>query len=130
MRRLYVLLSVSAALGSSLLAAQPALGSPTQVIQDCRTHLTLTHTYSASELSQALVQMPSDIKEYTNCFDLINHALQAALAHGQTPGGGGAGSGSDSSFLPTPLIVVLVVLVLGAGGFGVVALRKRGGGGE
>jgi hypothetical protein len=130
MRRLYVLLSVSAALGSGLLAAQPALASPAQVIQDCTAHLRLTNTYPASELSQALAQMPSDVKAYTNCYDVINHALQTALATGSQTGGGRSPSGSDSSFLPTPLIVVLVVLVLGAGGFGVVALRKRRGGSE
>jgi hypothetical protein len=129
MRRLFVLLSVSAALGSGLLAADPALATPQQVIQDCTTHLRLTHTYSASELSQALVSMPSDVKAYTNCYDIISQALSKALASRQHPGSG-SGSGSGGSFLPTPLIVVLVVLVLGAAGFGIVALRKRGGGGE
>lgn len=129
MRRLFVLLSVSAALGAGLLAAEPARATPHQVIQDCYAHQRLTRTYSASDLSQALVSMPSDVKAYTNCYDIISQALSKTLATG--PGGrGGSGSGSGGSFLPTPLIVVLVVLVLGAGGFGVVALRKRGGGGE
>ena len=79
------------------------------------------------QLRTALSTMPADVKEYTDCYDVIQRALLAQIGSSHQSGGGGQGSGG--SFLPTPLIVVLVVLVVGTAGFAAVAARRRGGGG-
>jgi hypothetical protein len=101
-----------------------ALGAgPSQALEpawaDCNTNGRLTHHYSASQLQGALVSMPADIREYTNCSDVLQQALRVELH-----GGSGSG-GSGGSFLPTPVVVVLVVLLLAAAGLGAVALRRR-----
>jgi hypothetical protein len=66
--------------------------------------------------------MPADVKEYTDCYDVIQRTL---LAQAGGHGGGSGGSGSGGSFLPTPLLVVLIVLALGAVSFSVAAIRRR-----
>ncbi len=78
--------------------------------------------YSTAELNHALQVMPTVTKDYTNCPDVINRALLAAVSTSKGNGGGGGGSGS---FLPTPVLVILVVLVLAAITFGAVAIRRR-----
>jgi type IV secretory pathway VirB2 component (pilin) len=90
-------------------------------IQDCSSTGNLSHHYSAAVLRRALATMPADVKEYTDCYDVINRALAADI-------GGLKGSGTGSSggsFLPTPVIVVLIVLLLAAATFGAIALRRR-----
>ena len=67
--------------------------------------------------------MPVDVKEYTNCADVIQQALLAEV--GVLHGNGGSGQGGGS-FLPTWLIVVLALLLVGGVGFGVYAWRQRG----
>jgi hypothetical protein len=67
--------------------------------------------------------MPADVKEYTDCYDVVQRQLLAQIGGGH--GGGAGGSGSGGSFLPTPLLVVLILLGLGAVSFGVVAIRRR-----
>jgi hypothetical protein len=101
--------------------AQAAGLSP--AVADCNTHAALTHHYTVAQLRNALATMPADIKEYTNCPDVIQRALLAQI--GGVTGSGGSGSGGGS-FLPTPLIVVLVLLILAGGGFAVYAWRRRG----
>jgi hypothetical protein len=93
-------------------------------VADCNSHTKLTHQYSTAQLRSALATMPADIKEYTNCPDVIQRALLAQI--GTTKGGGGSGSGGGS-FLPTPVIVILALLVLGGAGFAAYAWRRRGG---
>jgi hypothetical protein len=66
--------------------------------------------------------MPVDVKEYTNCADVIQRALLAEISSGKDPGATGQGGGS---FLPTWLIVVLALLVVGGIGFAVYAWRQR-----
>jgi hypothetical protein len=101
-------------------AAEAGLAAP---VADCNAHAQLTHQYSVAQLRSALATMPADIKEYTNCGDVIQRALLAEL--GRLRGHGGSGQGGGS-FLPTPLIVVLALLVLGGAGFAVYATRRRG----
>jgi hypothetical protein len=101
-------------------AAGAGLSAP---VLDCNDHGQLTKHYTAQQLRSALATMPADLKQYTNCYDLINHALLAQLGK---LGGTGSGSGGGS-FLPTWLLVVLGVLVVGGAGFGGLALRQRGG---
>lgn len=104
-------------------ASAPAAGFSAPVA-DCNAHAQLTRHYSVAELRSALAAMPVDVKEYTNCGDVIQRALLADL--GRLPGGG-SGSGGGS-FLPTWLIVVLALLVVGGAGFGVYSWRQRGSG--
>jgi hypothetical protein len=92
---------------------------------DCNANARLTHHYTASQLQSALVSMPADVREYTNCNDVLQAALRAELG-----GGAGGSGGSGGSFLPTPVVVVLVVLLLAAAGLGAVALRRRREGGD
>lgn len=93
------------------------------MISDCNTHGRLTQRYSVSQLRAALGTMPADVKEYTDCYDVIQRTLFAQLS--STHVGGSGKSSSGGSFLPTPLIVVLAVLVVGALGLGAVALSRR-----
>jgi hypothetical protein len=59
---------------SLLLPATPALASGADVIRDCNDHGHLTKTYSQKEYRQALAQMPADIRQYTDCEDIIKRA--------------------------------------------------------
>ncbi len=106
------------------LVAPPASAASSPVA-DCNANARLTAHYSAVQLRNALATMPADVKEYTDCYDVIQRALLADLGQLKAQGSGGSGG----SFLPTPVIVVLVVLVLAAAGFGTAALRRRGAGG-
>ena len=116
-------LGTVAALLGAMVAAPTAGASLNPVTADCNTHGRLTHTYTLSELQLALSTLPADIKEYTDCHDVINRALLAQT--GSHSDAAGTGGGSGGSFLPTPVIVILVVLVLGAATFGAVAVRRR-----
>jgi hypothetical protein len=110
-------------LGISLLAAAPASAGLSGAVADCNANTRLTHTYTPSQLRTALNTMPANIKEYTNCYDVIQRALLADIGGIKADGGGSGGGGS--SFLPTPLLIVLGVLVVGAGSFAVIARRRR-----
>jgi hypothetical protein len=71
--------------------------------------------------------MPADVREYTDCYDVIERQLLKQL--GQSNAGTGAAtptSSSGSSFLPTWLIIVIVLLALAAITFGALAIRRRG----
>jgi len=119
------LLAAAAALAGGALAAPSALAAPNPVITDCNAHGGLSQHYTVAELRAALNAMSATVKEYTNCYDVINRALLAAIS-GQHLGGGGSG-GSGGSLLPTPVIVILVALVLAAATFGAIAVRRRRG---
>lgn len=117
-------------LATGVAAALPApavgasVGAP--VIADCNTHLRLTHSYTLGALQDALTSMPSDIREYTNCPDVIQQALNVAEGKGSGSRPLGSVNGASSgSGLPTVLVVVLVVLALGAVTLGAVAIRRR-----
>jgi len=130
MRRLIALAVVVGA----LVACASASAAQTQVVTDCNTHGKLTRHYSVPQLRNALATLPADVKEYTDCYDVIQRALLLQVggsSHGggSGPGGGSSpGGGSGGSFLPTPLIVVLALLALAGAGFGMAAARRRGGG--
>jgi hypothetical protein len=106
-------------------APAPASAASNPVLTDCVAHGALTKTYTISALRQALSTMSAATKEYTNCSDVINRALAAAVSTG---GGRGTGSSGSGSFLPTPVIVILVILILAAVSFGALAIRRRRGG--
>jgi hypothetical protein len=128
-RRIALLIALVAATATATAtAALPATASAASrlsaAVADCNAHARLTGHYSAGQLRTALNTMPADVKEYTDCYDVIQKQLLAEI--GDISGGGGDSGGGGSSFLPTPLLIVLGVLVLGAGGFGIVAIRRRG----
>jgi hypothetical protein len=112
-----------------LLAAAPASAGQSPVTRDCNSHGRLTRHYSTAQLHTALSTMPADVKEYTDCYDVINRALLAQIASPHDGGGGDASQKSGGSFLPTPLVVILGLLGLAAAGFGAVAIRRRWSGG-
>ncbi len=128
MRKTMSLLTVVVALGAvsqSVFLTPVATAGVSPVVQDCNTHAQLTRHYSVAQLRNALATMPVDVKEYTNCGDVIQQALLAEV--GSIHGHGGSGQGGGS-FLPTWLIVVLALLLVGGAGFGVYAWRQRGSG--
>ncbi len=122
-RRLLALACAAVALAATALAAPLASAASNPVISDCSNNGRLTHTYTLAELRHALATLPASTKEYTNCSDVLNQAIVAALRTGSYSGGSGKSSGG--SFLPTPVIVILVVLILAALTFGGLAVRRR-----
>lgn len=128
MRRATTVLALACALslGVPALAGAASGGTASQAITDCNDHGQLTQQYSSEVLRQALAQMPADVREYTDCFDVIERQLFKQLGTSTTAGGGTSTSGSGSSFLPTWLLVVIVLLALAAITFGALALRRRG----
>jgi hypothetical protein len=120
---LIAMLGTVAALTGAAFVAPAAAASLNPVVADCNAHGKLTQTYSLGELQTAISTLPADVKEYTDCFDVINRALLAQTGSHSHSGNGGGGSGG--SFLPTPVIVILVLLLLAAATFGAIAIRRR-----
>ncbi len=114
--------ALSTAAGGLLAPAGASAAQPSPVA-DCNAHLRLTRYYTPQQLQQGLNTMPADIKEYTDCYGVLQNQLLAELGSGHAHSASTTGSGG--SFLPTPLLVVLGVLVVAAAGFGVVAVRRR-----
>lgn len=120
--RLAVICAVIAATASVPAVSQAAGLSPP--VADCNAHAQITGHYSVAELRNALATMPAEIKEYTDCADVIERQLLAQV--GSLHGDGGSGQGGGS-FLPTPLIVVLALLVVAGAGFGVYSWQRARG---
>ena len=112
--------ALTAGVGAPL--AGVAVGNP--IINDCEANGQLTHPYTLSQLRHALAVMPASVKQYTNCYDVIQKALIQARKTG-TAGPAPSGGGSGGSFLPTPVIVILIVLAVAALGFAGLALARR-----
>jgi hypothetical protein len=127
-RRATTLLALVCAVTLALPVAAGAAsgGTPAQAITDCNDHGQLTGHYSAATLQAALGQMPVDVREYTDCYDVIERQLLAELGKTGTVPATTAPASSSGSFLPTWLIVVIVVLALAAVTFGALAIRRRG----
>ncbi|MGO9499469.1 MAG: hypothetical protein ACLQA5_22570 [Solirubrobacteraceae bacterium] len=127
MRRLVTSLAIVCAL---LAFAPVAVGAgsnngPQAAIADCNDHQALTQHYSAATLRTALAIMPAAVREYSNCYDVIEKALLAEVGAGSSSGSATTGSGSGGSVLPTWLIIVIVILALAALTFGALAIRRR-----
>ena len=85
----------------------------------------------------ALAKMPTDLRDYTNATDAIEHALTRALssesmkgsssrvAAGADTGSALAANGPTSLPLPLVLLAAVSLVVLSAGGFGYVVRRRR-----
>jgi hypothetical protein len=109
-----------------LSAAPAAVASPgSRAIKDCNTHGRLTGHYTVAQLHDALNRMPAVVKEYTDCYDVVQRALLAGVA-GTHPTDSGGSGGSGGSFLPTWLVVVLALLALAAVTLAALAIRRRG----
>ena len=108
--------------GAGAARAAAAVGNP--IINDCEVNGQLTHTYTLAQLRHALAVMPASVKQYTDCYDVIQRALIQARRTG-TAGPATAAGGSGGSFLPTPVIIILIVLVVAALAFAGMALRRR-----
>ena len=140
MRKLTVRIALLGALAGSALAlpfAGPALASASRVISDCNSNGRLIGHYSRADLQSALNGMSADIKEYTNCYDVIRSALLSSAAsgvHGQPANGAARGAKvslprhaatSASASLPGPVMAVLILLALVAISGGGQALRTH-----
>lgn len=79
-----------------------ALASGKDVIADCSAHDGLTRTYTQKEYRDALAHMPTDVKEYSDCADIIHRAQIAAAGASKGDTGGGGGGGGGSSTPPAP----------------------------
>jgi hypothetical protein len=64
----------------------PAHASGADVILDCNDNGRLTASYSQKEYREALAQMPADIRQYTDCENIIRRA-QLGLPPGQANAG-------------------------------------------
>jgi hypothetical protein len=127
MRRLVTSLVIVCALlaGAPAIVAAQSGGTPAQAITDCNDHGTLTAHYSSDTLRNALATMPADVREYTDCYDVIEKQLFAQLGTSSSSGSSSSSSSSGGSVLPTWLIIVIVVLALAALTFGALAIRRR-----
>ena len=124
MSRIRLPVAVLVVLGALVLPGAGAFAAAqSPVIADCNAHSQLTAHYTVAQLRTALNTMPPTVKEYTNCYDVINRALLAQIGSGS--GGGSAGKGSGGSFLPVWLIVVLVLLIGGGGAYAFLAYRRQ-----
>ena len=113
------------ALAVPLAAGAAGADTPSAAISDCNDHGQLTAQYSSATLRAALAQMPVDVREYTDCYDVIERQLFKQLGQ-STPGAAGTpASSSSSSGLPTWLLIVIVLLALAAVTFGALAIRRR-----
>ncbi|MBV8220521.1 MAG: hypothetical protein JO325_18810 [Solirubrobacterales bacterium] len=126
-RRLFIVFALVCALaaGPAVAVAAAAAGdTPQAAIADCSANDRLTHHYSAATLTAALAQLPADLREYSDCYDVIEKQLFAQLGSSAS-GASGGGSSSGGSVLPTWLLIVIVLLVLAALTFGALAIRSR-----
>lgn len=100
-----------------------AASSP--VIADCNSHGRLTGHYSVAQLHAALSEMPADVQEYTDCYDVIQRQLLAQIPGVRPSRPVSSAQGSGGSFLPAPVIVAIAVLAAAGATLGAVALRRR-----
>lgn len=109
-------------------AAAAAADTPQAAIADCYQHSQLTAHYSTDTLRKALVQMPADVREYSDCFDVIEKQLFAQQgSSGGSSGTPASNTSSSGSVIPTPLLIVIILLALAAVTFGALAIRRRRG---
>src|SRR5436305_10243606 len=101
MRRALTLIGLAGAVAVSatVTLVTPASAAQSPPVSDCNAHGRLTHTYTPKQLQTALSTMPADIKEYTDCYDVIQRALVADVG-GQHVSGSKDSTSSGGSFLP------------------------------
>jgi hypothetical protein len=82
----------------------------------------LAGTFTVRQLQDAMTGMPTSLKQYTSCPDVVQTAIFKAAQHNR---GGTVASASSGPLVPTPLVVILALLVAAAAGFGLLAIRRR-----
>lgn len=102
MTRFAYTLALAVALCALVLPAV-ASASPSQVIRDCQTDGDLDRKYSNEDLRKAEDNLPSDVREYSDCAEVIAGAVTAGSdKSGSTGGGGGGEAGATSGGASTP----------------------------
>jgi hypothetical protein len=78
-------------------ASAHANASDDRIVEDCQTSATglLTGSYTKAQLNHALRNLPSDVAEYSGCYDAIRQAMTAG-AHGGGTGGDQTGGSGDT----------------------------------
>jgi hypothetical protein len=92
LRRLLAAAALSVCL---LVPSGSALASGADVLKDCSNNGRLSKTYTQKEYRQALAQMPTDLREYSDCADIIRRA-ELGLAGGGSGGGGSGNTGANA----------------------------------
>lgn len=113
------------ALGAPAAVAATSSNTAPAAISDCYNHGKLTAHYSPDTLRSALAQMPVDVREYSDCYDVIERQLFATLGQTKPSDVSGSPASSSGSGLPTWLLVVIVLLALAGVTFGALAIRRR-----
>lgn len=125
MSRRFSVALILACLGALAVAASPA-DAESAATRDCYAHNKLTRHYSVSQLRTALATMPSEIKEYTDCYQVEEDQLFRQLGKPVPGTHGSSGQSSGGSFISTPLLIVIIVVVLAGGALALVAARRGG----
>ncbi|MGB1582944.1 MAG: hypothetical protein ACPHCI_04065 [Solirubrobacterales bacterium] len=85
--------------------ASPAGASVDTILRDCNDDGALSGKYSPSELKNALENIPSDLKQYSNCESVIRQALLKKVTKNTSPklkGGNAKGKSASINALTTP----------------------------
>jgi hypothetical protein len=99
LRNITIALAALLALAVTAPAAWALDGNYRHVIRECYDTGSLQGgNYTRAALKEARAKLPSDIKEYSDCEDLINAALAASHRRNGSGGAGGGGGG----FVPPP----------------------------
>jgi hypothetical protein len=67
-----------------------------QLLRDACRDGKVDGTYSQADFRRALIELPADTDQYTNCRDVLNEARLAALSSGRDKPGGGSGGGTGA----------------------------------
>lgn len=94
--------SVLPALAALLLALTPAMAQAdagATIVRQCLNQGKVSGNYSQQAYNQALAELPADVREYSDCPNLIRAAQLAGAAHGGSggPGAPGAAAGPGGS---------------------------------
>jgi hypothetical protein len=84
---------------AALLVVLPAAGAlgkdrAEQLLRDACRDGRVDGTYSQADFRRALVELPADTDQYTDCRDVLNAARLAALGSGRGKAGGSGGGGA------------------------------------
>ena len=101
MRRICAIAAVAAACAAFVAPAAASAGGD-QVIRDCADDGKLDRHYNNDDLNDANNNLPTDIREYTDCEAVIAAARRdAGGGSGTGTGGGGTGTGGGSTSPPS-----------------------------
>lgn len=96
---------LTAVLALTLGTATGAWASTDEILSDCNDDGALSGNYSASELKEALNNIPSDLQQYSSCESVIRQALLKKVTKNTSPslkGGSAKGRNASVNALTTP----------------------------